>query len=309
MTTNKSKKSVNLSSLLPILLVVPLTKTGTITPTESFVPAPPQLYRHLSHRHNLRPLNDYSRHTNPSFSSRSPPLKPLFLSSSSSDPPVPSSDPNNWIERSTPTGISTSGGGTDDDDEAADYSLGISGDSFETGPLSTKIYDALTSVASRRFPSGVIPDDLIPVYETYAMELTAKEAVMLAVKQNGLDVVPRVAAEKEGGEEMWGDVEDVVVDGTVYPGVEDAVRSGTWRPGSNFSFVARNVRCQKKEMSVDEILAALDPDGKIRGEIDDRLYDPAERIVSLAVLAEDNERRCNAAPVEAAVDGFVGEEG
>lgn len=217
----------------------------------------------------------------------------------------------NWIEKSSPTGMSlpsanagdidsSSGGATPS--EAADYTLGIDGESFSLGPLSLQVFDALISVASKRFPDGEIPTELENIYKSYAMTLAGKEATQLALKQNGLEFdVMSQSMKEDSEEENWGEMENIKIGADIYETPEEAVEDGQWSPGQPFSFVVRNVRAKEKEMDIKELLAAIDPDGTLRTELDTRpeySYDPAEIIKSLKDVASDNERRCNEAPRE-----------
>ena len=221
---------------------------------------------------------------------------------------------NNWIEKSSPTGIPMTSSNDDDSGnyfETADYTLGIDGNSYSTGSLSLQIYDALISVASKRFPSQTIPDELENVYKLYAMDLTAKEATQLALNQNGLqfDIINQDLKD-DTEEELWGELENIKINGVSYDTPDEAVELGLWNPGQSFSFVARNVRAKEKELEIKDLLASIDPDGSLRKELDSRpekseyAYDPVEQIRSLKDLANDHERRCNAATREVNVDGI-----
>eukprot|EP00594_Rhizosolenia_setigera_P010473 CAMPEP_0178973868 /NCGR_PEP_ID=MMETSP0789-20121207/22024_1 /TAXON_ID=3005 /ORGANISM="Rhizosolenia setigera, Strain CCMP 1694" /LENGTH=627 /DNA_ID=CAMNT_0020661907 /DNA_START=217 /DNA_END=2100 /DNA_ORIENTATION=- len=223
------------------------------------------------------------------------------------------SEGSNWIEKSSPTGIS---GGQSNDDEEADYALGISGESYLLGPLSTQIYDAITSVACKRFPNQQIPDELSDVYKIYAMDLSAKQATELALKQNNLQLASfeedDEMEEDEQQEREWGLLENIKIEGRgsfTFESLEDAVTKGNWNPGEPFSFIVRNVRARQKELDISELLQAIDPDGSIRDSLDDREdrpEDPRERILSLTDLGNDCEDRCEKAPRETSIKGFAG---
>eukprot|EP00815_Leptocylindrus_aporus_P002020 CAMPEP_0116076292 /NCGR_PEP_ID=MMETSP0322-20121206/17159_1 /TAXON_ID=163516 /ORGANISM="Leptocylindrus danicus var. apora, Strain B651" /LENGTH=104 /DNA_ID=CAMNT_0003566545 /DNA_START=263 /DNA_END=573 /DNA_ORIENTATION=- len=84
--------------------------------------------------------------------------------------------------------------------------------------------------------TGEIPVSLLPIYATFAMDLSAKEATRAALNQNGMDFVD------EGENELWGEVENIQVGGLTFDTFQDAVDSGSWSPGQDFSFVVRNVK-------------------------------------------------------------------
>ena len=54
----------------------------------------------------------------------------------------------------------------------------------------------------------------------------------------------------------------------LYDSLEEAVKD--WEPGQSFDFVARQVPAKIRELSVDELVQALDPDGAIRQEARER---------------------------------------
>ncbi len=226
-------------------------------------------------------------------------------------------DGRNWIEKSSPIGIgklvedsqdvtsSDSTKGTD-----GNYDLGLNGMSFQTGELSLRMYDALMSVAMKRFPEGTpIPSELEDVYKLYAMDITAKEAVKAALDQNGLEL----AVDDEDGaqnqdEGLWGDVENVRIldpitgqpeDDETYDLFDNAVEEGDWEPGQPFSFMVRNVPARLKEMDVSEFLSQLDPEGSLRQEAKDKgMTLPDEDVASLKDLGKECDRRVNTAPFE-----------
>ncbi len=226
-------------------------------------------------------------------------------------------DGRNWIEKSSPTGIgkldeSTSTENSKATETDGNYDLGIDGVSFQTGPLSTRMYEALSSVALKRFPPGTtaLPDELNDVYKLYTMDITAKEAVKAALDQNGMQLAFMNEDDPQSQDEgMWGDVENVkLMDmdkadeswlSEVYDNLDDAVEEGGWTPGQPFSFVVRNVPAKLKEMDVSELLAALDPDGEYRAEANEKgITLPDEDITSLKSLGLDCERRTRVAPME-----------
>ena len=232
-------------------------------------------------------------------------------------------DGRNWIEKSSPIGIgklkdemgssssSSSSSGKKSTDTDGNYDLGIDGISFQTGPLSNRMYDALSSVAMKRFPAGTttLPPELDDVYKLYAMDITAKEAVKAALEQNGMQLALINEDDPQSQDEgMWGVVDsirlydsktDKFIEET-YECLDDAIEIGNWFPGQSFSFVVRNVPAKLKEMDVSDLLKALDPDGKYREEANEKgITMPDEDIISLKNLGKDCDRRTNTAPEEA----------
>jgi len=231
----------------------------------------------------------------------------------------------NWIEKSSPSGIgnlsdeipSTKGKKTSKGPDGF-YDLGIDGMSFSIGPLSKRMYDALQSVALKRFPPGTesLPSDLEKIYRTYTMDITAKEAVKAALNQNGLDLAidKDDASSQDSG--LWGDIDSIqLLDNSLNPkgdtiasfdSLEDAIDLGLWYPGQPFHFVVRNVPVRFKEMEISDLLKALDPSGKYRSEAKDRgIVMPDEEIVTLKDLGNDNERRAEVSPRETESEDVV----
>ena len=187
-------------------------------------------------------------------------------------------DERNWIEKSSPTGIGKLVEESKDmttkqnkKETDGNYDLGINGISFQTGDLSRRMYDALMSVAQKRFPPGTkIPSELEDVYKLYSMEMTAKEAVKAALDQNGLEL-----ALEESEENQWlldtdsiqlidPDTNEVESAEEIYDSFDSAVEEGDWEPGQPFNFVMRNVPARLKEMDISDLLKSLDPTGALR---------------------------------------------
>jgi hypothetical protein len=170
----------------------------------------------------------------------------------------------NWIEKSFPVdteeGINVK--------KVDDYNLGISGESFQTGPLSKRMFDAITSKTTMKIET----DDLRETFTLYAMDFTAKEAAKAALDQNGLQMVLQEEEEDQG---MWGDIEAVrlydektgVAFSNLYDSLEEAVQG--WTPGQTFDFVVRQVPAKIRELSAEELLQALNPKGALRREAKD----------------------------------------
>jgi hypothetical protein len=152
-------------------------------------------------------------------------------------------------------------------------------------------------------------------YLMYAMDFTAKEACKVALNQNGLQIV--LEGEEDEDEGMWGDLDNIrlldadmnPIKGQVFCSVEDAVEY--WTPGQGFSFVVRNVPAKLRELTLDEIMEALDPSGEYKKQAQHaELQLPDEDLHSLKDLAYDNMRRVQEAP-RGAVDekhAFPGED-
>jgi phosphopantetheinyl transferase (holo-ACP synthase) len=217
----------------------------------------------------------------------------------------------NWIEKSFPVGmdekVSTK--------KVDDYNLGISGESFQTGPLGKRMFEAIVTRTELE-----MSDEIKEAFTLYAMDFTAKEATRAALTQNGMEMALQEEEEDQG---MWGDVEAIrlydektgIRFSTMYDSLEEAVKQ--WTPGQPFDFVARQVPAKIRELSIEELVQALDPDGLLREEAkglkgeegaspDEEallsIFDNNE-IASLADMANDNVRRTESAPREATVEG------
>lgn len=233
------------------------------------------------------------------------PLRPLGLTTSSGSSrlfaqqgEVGSGD--NWIERSFP--VDTTGKSNEDIKKVEDYNLGISGIDFETGPLSKRMFDA---IMENNFQEGM-GDEIKRAFTLYSMDFTAKEATRAALKQNGLEMQVVDELQDEG---LWGDVDSIVLldeetqepVGPVYDSTEDAVDH--WVPGQPFNFVVRQVPAKIKELSLEELLTALDPQGELRRQAEEaNMTLPDEDINSLHDLGNDVARRSEMSPKEATTE-------
>ena len=208
----------------------------------------------------------------------------------------------NWLEKSFPVGtdekVSTK--------KVDDYNLGISGKDFQTGPLSKRMFETIVSRTSMD-----MSEEIKMAFTLYAIDFTAKEATRAALKQNGLDMVLQEEEEDQG---MWGDIEAIrLYDSseqplsTLYDSLEDAIED--WEPGQTFDFVVRQVPAKIKELSIEELVQALDPEGKLREEAKElrgeEEGEPDEEALlsiiddgfqSLADMATDNVRRTEETP-------------
>jgi hypothetical protein len=177
--------------------------------------------------------------------------------------------------------------------EVEEYNIGISGVSFQTGPLSAKMYEAMMSRQTQEFMS----DEIMRAYKVYAMDFTAKEATRTALKQNGF----YTPIEQEDMDE-WGVVDTIqLLDpagqrvGPIYDNWNRAVDQ--WTPGQGFDFVAREVPAKLKDIALQEVLDALDPDGSLRRTVENSgLSIPTEDLRSLTDLSNEVKRRCEEAP-------------
>jgi hypothetical protein len=165
----------------------------------------------------------------------------------------------NWIEKSFPVD-------TQEVKKVDDYNLGISGEAFQTGPLSKRMFEAIVSRTALD-----MTDEIREAFTLYAMDFTAKEATRAALEQNGMVMVLQEEEEDQG---MWGDVEAVrlydantgIAFSSLYDSLEEAVKD--WAPGQNYDFVVRQVPAKIKELSVEELMQALDPDGNFKEEVE-----------------------------------------
>jgi len=207
---------------------------------------------------------------------------------------------DNWIERSFP--VDTTGKSNEDIKKVDDYNLGISGLDFQVGPLSKRMFDA---IMANNFQEGMSAE-VKQAFTLYSMDFTAKEATRAALKQNGLEMVLIDELEDEG---LWGDVDSIqLLDedtqqpvGPVYDSTEDAVQQ--WTPGQPFNFVVRQVPAKIKELSLEELLTALDPQGELRRQAEEaNMTLPDEDINSLQDLAKDVARRSDISPREATTE-------
>ena len=200
----------------------------------------------------------------------------------------------NWIERSFPVNKDEKV----DPKKIEDYNLGISGVSYGTGDLSKRMYDAIQSKSSLQLATP----EITRVFRIYAMDFTAKEAVRAALKQNGLEMAINDDEQDQG---MWGDIDSIrLLDDNgnplseMYDSWEEAVDN--WTPGQGFSFVARQVPAKMRELTLDELMQALDPKGELRAQAKDSgMYLPDEGIFSLQDMANENTRRVEMSPQEA----------
>jgi len=187
----------------------------------------------------------------------------------------------NWIERSTPTGMEIEGGETE-------YSIRVEGGSFELDSLSKRIYETLKEAALKRFAGKVIPSELENIYKASTLNIAALEATKVALGENKLE---KVIVEDE--QQNWGKIELIEYKSKKFSSIEDVIELGLWEPGESFSFVVRNVLAKEKEMTIEDLMAMLDPSNQMKMPAPLLPDDPSERITSLKALSDDNERRCN----------------
>ena len=272
-----------------------------IVPVSSFIaPVPPVVEHHLSSRCPNKPIRSSSRT-----------IFALWFaarrnSNNENKNKVVGRGPN-WIERSF--AVDTTEGEKINPKQVIDYDLGLDGASWDTGPLSARMYDAMTERSSLDVAGDA---EIQRALKIYALDFTAKEAVRAALKQNGLEMV---LTEDEQDEGLWGDVDSIrlaneeesVNESIIYDSWEEAVED--WTPGQSFSFVVRQVPAKMAELSLEQLLQALDPDGKLRAQADAAgmaLPIEDEDIVSLQQMAQENRRRCDRAPRDGDDDDETG---
>ena len=213
----------------------------------------------------------------------------------------------NWIMRSFP--VDTDDTTKLDPKTVIDYDLGISGVSYQLGPLSKRMFEAIESKSS--WMKDASPE-VRRGFLIYAMDFTAKEAVRAALKRNGLELV---LSDDEQDEGLWGDIDSIKlldeqgypIPGSLYESWEDAVDH--WSPGQGFDLVARQVPAKMKELSLDELLQALDPKGELRAQAKAAgMRLPDEDINTLKDMADENVRRTEMSPREtvSAADAYTG---
>ncbi|KAL3924351.1 MAG: hypothetical protein SGARI_006050, partial [Bacillariaceae sp.] len=261
---------------------------------------PPHVSRQSASRQ--RPARDFSETIAPRGVTQFPSLLKLSAAEKKYDQGEVGKG-SNWIEKSFPVETEEK----IDVKKVEDYNLGISGKDFQTGSLSKRMFETIVSRTSLE-----MSDEIKRAFTLYALDFTAKEAARAALKQNGLDMVLQEEEEDQG---MWGDVEavrlyDMATEAPfprMYDSLEDAVED--WAPGQTFDFIARQVPAKVKELSMEELVQALDPEGKLREEAKEmRGGEPAVDeeallsifdeggISSLADLANDCVERTESAP-------------
>ena len=169
------------------------------------------------------------------------------------------------------------------------YDVGISGTAFQTGALSQRMYATMCSQMSIDIETPAATtttdndndNDMTDIQKAlmlYALDFTAKEATSAALEQlYGMDLfeVPQ-QANAAAVEEEWGTIEairgvphdDDTSKTNTYQSIEDVIEHGNWIPGQSFDFIVRNVPTKSKSMT-EELVQALDPDGKLRKEAND----------------------------------------
>jgi hypothetical protein len=158
-----------------------------------------------------------------------------------------------------------------------------------------------------RQDEDLMSDDVKRSYKMYAMDFTAKEATKTALNQNGFETL----IEEEDMDD-WGIVDGIqLIDGAgrsigpLYDSWNQVVDK--WTPGQGFNFVAREVPAKLREMVLDEVLEALDPDGSLREQSAEKgIAVPSEDLQSLTDLANEIARRCEEVPGEATKEVFAG---
>lgn len=221
-------------------------------------------------------------------------------------PPTSADDDGNWIERANP--IDTDSRGEDirrQLERLERYSLGLSGVTFQTGPLSAQLHKVMMT----RNDSRNMSPEVEKGYLIYAMDFSAKEATREALRQNGFELTLTEYTQDMG---LWGELESVeLLDpstnkplGRVYNSWQTAVED--WTPGQGFNFVVKNVPAKLSQVTLEDVLEAMDPDGgAMRTAKDMGLPTEFADILSLAALKSDTIRRCDTAPRDALSDDTV----
>ena len=214
-------------------------------------------------------------------------------------------DPTNWLEKSCDN--------VDDDKEY--YNLGLSGGTWKVGALSLRMFDAMqkaNKLASKEADDAQQQQQQLLLYKQIAMESAAQQAVRAALKQNGLELL--LQTDDDNDESWWSQVDYSIhcqllsssgADDSCFDNWQDAVAHG-WTPGQDFDLVVRHVPARARDLSVEELLQALDPEGSLRQEalqagitLPDDTTDECE---SLADMAAENVRRTEQTPAEAVAE-------
>jgi len=254
----------------------------------------------------------------------------------------------NWMEKSSPMGIgkiisagaadcSTPRLGNQDptvtskDSIEGYYDMGIHGLSFQTGPLSLRMYNALISMANKRLQQQhlqqdngqqiammKIPLELEHVYKMHAMDMTAREVVKAALDQNGLELASGTGVSSQDdsnqglGQQQqhdlfWGNVDTIQLIShsnsvnAEYDSFDSAVGNGKWEPGESFNFIVRNVPARLKAFDIAKVLQSFNADGvytKKNSKGSTHNLAKSLDVSSLKELGIENERRSDSVPCE-----------
>ena len=151
------------------------------------------------------------------------------------------------------------------------FVIRIDGEEAELGGVSADIYKKITESAKKEqfqgFRPGTIPPHLEPTYRAFSMDACAREATLVAMEQANIsplenarddfrfDQISIKAPEKKpkkkkGGKKSRKDEptpsEDLSAQAPTwltFESMESAIKAG-WKPGQDFSFVAKNARGQ-----------------------------------------------------------------
>ena len=151
------------------------------------------------------------------------------------------------------------------------FIIRIDGEEAELGGVSADIYKKITESAKKEqfqgFRPGTIPPHLEPTYRAFSMDACAREATLVAMEQANIsplenarddfrfDQISIKAPEKKpkkkkGGKKSRKDEptpsEDLSAQAPTwltFESMESAIKAG-WKPGQDFSFVAKNARGQ-----------------------------------------------------------------
>jgi hypothetical protein len=161
-----------------------------------------------------------------------------------------------------------------------EWILNIDGVEADLGRFSDAIYKKILGDAKRQrfqgFRPGTIPSHLLVTYMAFAMDECARECVLEAMQQNNIrpfdtarsDMVlenfsvpplaPAKSKKKKSGRKQKSaaetavddeasstDDDDAMVQWRTFSTMKEAIDVGGWKPGTSFSFVAKNVKGQK----------------------------------------------------------------
>lgn len=233
----------------------------------------------------------------------------------------------------------------DDDEQVLLYDLGVDGVTLGTGALSQRIHGALsrgmsTTTTSLQTSSStnsmeqLFAEEREQLLKRLAMECTAREAAKAALRQSGLELLQCDDMDDDDNNNE-NDVDDDALrhnvesirlldndnddndnesSGDGFLGKNNSYDSwdaaaADWTPGQAFSFVVRRVPAARSEVSLDALLASLDPDGTLRREQQQaqarkngRNSSSSSSTAMLAGMVADNARRAESAPWHVAAD-------
>ena len=242
-------------------------------------------------------------------------LKPKGAPAEDSGGPV--GERPNWIE---PTDESVANSNNK-------YDICLQGSSFQVGPLTARIYTALTDRVK------LTGDADAAFYRAIAMEMAAHQAVAVALRQQGLELISANTKQEETAI-IYDSIESIRLQLSNLTPYEKTVNPPTctsWADasvaylvGDSFDFTMRGVAAEQRRLTTQDLLQSLDPDGSfaeqaaqagiqvptdtdelkvIADDFDDAQEDgdwAESQAQSLAEMTKENVRRTEAVPVSAA---------